>query len=116
MTIEALKRERSGSPAIVINVSAVPEGEELATHKLILNGVLITPFVPSLPIPARRRLIQLPDLPPRAMVERAFDLLHQWRDRLRANDCLSPVSLQAASGALAGPALHLPILVTRGIR
>jgi hypothetical protein len=115
IAIEALQRGRNGHPAIVINVSAVPEGELLAADKLLSEGVLVTPFIPTVPIPKHRRFVFLPDRPSHAQVERAFERLRKWNDRFAANNCLSPINLQDASSALAGPPLCLPILVTRGI-
>ncbi len=108
-SIEALNRSLQGQPAIVLNVSATPDGESLASHRLPKNGVLITPFMPTVPY-QRSRLTALPDLAHPSFVEEAFERLLHWQERLVKHQWLRPVRTGCLATAWAGPALQLAIL------
>lgn len=111
--IEALKGEGSGRPAMVLNVSGSPEGEAIAVSKLLADGVLVTPFFPSVPLRARHCLRLLPDQPADSMLPLAFEWIDRWRDRLETGDWLHFVDLEEAATAFAAPALRLPVLRAR---
>jgi len=107
--IEALSHSLLGQPAIVLNVSAAPEGESIATQKLPRNGIVITPFMPAVPY-QRSRLTVLPDFAEPIFVEAAIERLLLWRDRLAKHQWLHPIRTCHLSTAWASPALQLAAL------